>query len=231
MQTLWRAGLWVALALVLGTGAAGAQDLADYDYENLEFRGLSVELGVVRPARVEATLAGSLRADLGYLGPYIRVAPSLSYWTSRLRSEEVGHLAQQIQRICERQQEAPNCPLYDLGEIRFSDFSVNADALWVPPLRLPFAPYLGAGLAFHMLNGSGDLIDDTFIEDLLDTLSPGLNLIGGVSIPLGDRFEIIGEARGAFAPDVRYGELRLGGGWKLAAPPPVTTNSAPAGNR
>jgi hypothetical protein len=206
----------LGLGLVLGAATAPAQELADYDYENLEFRGLFMEIGVVRPARVEAALAASLRADLGYLGPYVRILPSLGFWTSRLRSSEVRHLAEQIQRICERQTVGNDCPLYDLGEIRYSDLMVNADALYVPPLRLPFAPYVGAGLALHMINGSGELIDDTFIEDLLDTLSPGLNLIAGVSVPLGPRFEILAEVRGAFAPDISFGELRLGGGWKLA---------------
>jgi hypothetical protein len=42
-------------ALAVGVGAAApleAQELADFDYENLAFRGLGFEVGYVWPSRV-----------------------------------------------------------------------------------------------------------------------------------------------------------------------------------
>ena len=49
-------------ALALGAPATlGAQTLEEYDYENLEFRGLGVHLGYVFPMKVESTLAAVTR--------------------------------------------------------------------------------------------------------------------------------------------------------------------------
>jgi hypothetical protein len=55
----------VPLLLLLLPGAAAAQQWEDYDYENLEFRGLGLDFGMVWPASVEPTLMFGARADLG----------------------------------------------------------------------------------------------------------------------------------------------------------------------
>jgi hypothetical protein len=206
--------LFLALALVCAAPAQ-AQQWEDYDYENLEFRGIGLEVGWVTPSRVSSALMLGLRADLGYLGPNLRISPSLSFWSSELRGSEIHRLAEQIQNVCLRQRGRPeDCPLLDLGEIRMSDLALNVDALYeFPNTPFLFVPYVGLGGGLHFLNSRGELIDDTFIEDFLDSLAPGINLIGGLRIPVSETFEVLAEARYMLASEIRYGGLSLGASW------------------
>jgi hypothetical protein len=129
--------------------------------------------------------------------------PSIRYWSSSLRDSEVNRLADQIRRLCERQVNA-NCPAFALGEIERSDLELGTDAHYLFPTGYTVEPYLGGGLSLHLLNGRGDAIDDTFVEDLLDTVAPGLNLVGGVNVPLGSALQLVGETRLVLVSDVRY---------------------------
>lgn len=209
-----------ALALALCTPAAlGAQTLEDYDYENLEFRGLGVHLGYVFPMKVESTLALGVRADLGMLGPNVRIVSGLGFWSSHLKQSEVDRLGEQLIRVCERQPDA-FCPgRFDLGRIRFSDFALEAEAHYLfENTPLVVTPYAGGGLGVHFQNGSGEAINGTFIEDLLDAVAPALNLTAGVQLPLGPAFHLFGEARYVLVSDVPYAALSAGGSWTFPTP-------------
>ena len=210
---LTRWSILFLLTLLVPAGLAG-QTWEDYDYENLEFRGLGVEVGALFPTKVESTIAFGLRADLGMVGPNVRISPALRYWSSPLRRAEVDRLGDQIRRICERQEGAV-CPAFDLGEIRRSDFELSVDAHYLFDLDLVVTPYAGGGVGLHLLNGSGEAIDGTFVEDLLDTLSPGVNLIAGLSLPISPSLEVLTEARGVLVGDIRYLNLLVGASWSI----------------
>lgn len=204
-----------ALACCLAAPAA-AQALEDYDYANLELRAVGGAVGGAFPSRAESRPTFAIVADFGFLGPHVRIAPSIAYWGSRLQQREVDRLADQIRDICDRS--GGSCPLLDLGEVRLSDLSLNADAHFVPRVNAQLEPYAGAGIGLHFLNGSGELIDGTFVEDFLDTLSPGLNLVLGLGSRLLAPVAFFGEARYVLTPDVRYGSVSVGALWTLPAP-------------
>jgi hypothetical protein len=206
-----------ALAACSLAAPLGAQGLEDYDYANLELRAVGLVLGGAFPSRAESRPSFGVVADFGFLGPHVRMWPSITYWGSRLEQGEVDRLANQILEICRRQPGA-QCPLIDLGEIRISDLAVNLDAHFVPQVDARLEPYAGAGLGLHFLNGSGELIDGTFVEDFLDTLSPGLNLIAGLGTRVLAPISLFAEARYVLTPDIRFGSLSLGGTWTLPAP-------------
>jgi hypothetical protein len=206
------------LFLLLLPAIGGAQVLEDYDYENLELRGIGFEVGAIWPTQVEPTIGFGVRADLGLIGPNIRISPAIRYWSSSLRQVEVDRLADQIRRICERQANA-TCPSFDLGEIRRSDLEVSVDGHFLYDVGLPLVPYAGAGLGLHLLSGRGEAINDTFVQDLLNTLAPGLNIIGGVGMPLGEMLQLFTEARLVLVPDVQYVNLLIGGTWTLPSAP------------
>ena len=75
----------VALLVLLQPGVAQGQGLAEFDYENLAFRGFSVEGGYICPTRVEPTFSIGTRLDLGYLGPGVRIVPGITYWSSTMK--------------------------------------------------------------------------------------------------------------------------------------------------
>lgn len=205
-----------ALLALLALAAPGrAQGLEDYDYENLAFSGVGVELGRIWPSSVEPALALGVRADLGLLGPSVRIVPRASYWSSRLKDAEVDELRANLLRLC--RDVAGDC-LRELGEIRISDLTLGVDAHYTFETDLVATPYAGAGAALHLLNGSGEAVDGTFVEDLLDAVAPGVELVGGVELPLG-ALRLFAEARGTLSSDVRYAGVSVGGSWTFPARP------------
>jgi hypothetical protein len=214
-------------ALALGAGAAAplrGQELADFDYENLAFRGLGVEVGYVWPSRVEATPSLGVRMDLGYLGPALRVMPGISYWSSRMSRSEVSELEERVEELVDREA-PPGAPpsSVNLGQIDWSDLVLSFDAHVVWRV-LGVLTYAGAGAAAHIMNGGGEAIADTFIEDLLDTVTAGGNLHVGIEYPLSDRFRMYGVTRYEVAEPLQYFELRVGGQFMIGGPAP---NEAP----
>lgn len=204
--------LGLALGLSLLPVALSAQGLEDYDYENLAFRGFSLEGGYLWPSRVDPTYSLGMRLDLGYLGPGLRIVPGISYWSSSLKDDEVAELENKVdQLILEQVAPGPEWTGTDLGTVDWSDLVLSLDAHLVWAIPFEFLSFAGGGLSAHIMNGEGDAISGTFVEDLLDTVSPGFNLHAGLEYPFSDLFRFYGEARYEFLEDLRYLELRAGG--------------------
>jgi hypothetical protein len=214
----------LAGALLVLPAAAAAQDLADYDYENLSFNGLGVHVSQVFPSRIQSTPALTVRADLGLLGPNVRIAPGLTFWSSRLQRGEVRRMEERIEALCNRA--GSPCPGIELGEIRVSDLALEVDAHYLLTTDFNVEPYFGVGVSLHLLNGRGDFIEDTFVEELLDAIAPGLSLIGGVELPLAPALRLIGEGRGVITGNVRYVSVGIGASWTIPAGSPSPRTAA-----
>jgi hypothetical protein len=223
-----KGGALIFLAALLAPLPVLSQTLEDYDYENLQFRGIGPEVGWVIPWNIEPAVSYGLRGDLGFVGPHIRIVPSILYWSSRLKDDEVESLATQFLEICTRRSPG-NCPSsLDLGEVRRSDLEISVDAHVIPGVPTLISPYAGGGFGLHLLNGGGESIDDSFVEDLLDTLAPGVNLLAGVMLPLGP-IELLVEGRLAATSDVQYGNFLFSGVWTLPRPPTRDAAGSPTG--
>lgn len=222
--------LGVAIALT-GARPVAAQVLAEYDYEDLSFRGIGIEVTRVAPGRIDRTAGIGIRADLGLMGPRIRVMPTARYWGSSLNDTEVARLASQIVLVCERQESA-TCPdTLDLGEVRFSDLELSIDGQFLLLGDQFVAPYLGASLSLHQLNGSGDFIDGTFVEDLLDSVVPGIAALAGTTLRFTESIATFVEARFMLASDVRYASVGIGALWTLPRPTPAAAGLSPVVRR
>ncbi len=213
MSERGRGSIWTLVACLIGTAAApvSAQDLADFDYENLGFRGVGFDLGWMMPTRVEPTTAFGARMDLGYLGPGLRITPTVRYWSSRMEDSEVRELEVRLNELVDRQSPAGTPPAnVDLGQIDWSDFALGVDAhvVWSVPFGL--LTMLGAGASAHIMNGEGAAIVDTFIEDLLDSITAGFNLHTGIEYPVNERLRMYGMLRYELMGDLRYGTISLG---------------------
>ena len=202
-------GLMGAAFLAIAGPLAG-QGLSDYDYEDLSFRGIGLDVGYIWPNDVESTESFGLRIDLGYLGPGIRVLPRVGYWSSALDPTEVARLETRVVELVQEQNPgAPPLDL-DLGRVEWRDLSVGTDAQFVWRVPYDILTYAGLGVAIHFRNGSGEAVDDTFIEDLLDSTAAGANLHGGLEVPLNRRLRLYGDARYELAGDVRFFGVRAG---------------------
>ena len=203
------------VCLFLGlTGAAatpaGGQTLADYDYENLTFRGIGFDYGYIWPSKVESTDHYSVRLDLGFLGPALRVTTNISYWSSDLKTQELQRLADRLEELPALQGQGVDLSAEDLGQVSWSDLSLGADAHMVWTVPLDIITYAGAGVGLHALNGRGSSIEDTFIEDLLDSTAPSLALTAGAEYQVLQRLRIYAEGRYTLLSDIRYPGVRAG---------------------
>jgi hypothetical protein len=61
-----------------------------------------------------------------------------------------------------------------------------------------------------MLNGQGDGIDDTFIEDLFDSVMPGITALGGLEYAVIERVRIYGEAHFTIVSDILNPGVNVG---------------------
>ncbi len=206
---------WIAAVILLVPGTAAGQGLADYDYENLTFRGIGFDYGYVWPTKVESTSAYSVRLDLGFLGPAVRISPSLTYWSSELESAELDRLAERLSNLPPLVDRGVTIEASDLGRVEWSDLALQLDAhiVWTTPIDV--FTYVGAGVGVHAMNGRGEAIENTFVEDLLDSTTAGIALMAGVEFEPSARFRVYGEARYTLVSDVRYPGLRIGGALML----------------
>ena len=199
-----RAVILVSVLALVCAPPGGAQDLADFDYENLAFRGVGLEWGYLWPDKVEPTPSYGVRVDMGYLGPGLRITPSLTYWSSRMKRSEVAQLENRVESLI------AGAPSVALGSIDWSDVALALDAhvVW----RVPYGilTFAGLGASVHFLNGDGVAIADTFIEDLLDSVSAGLGLHAGVEYLLNSHIRIYTSGRLELLEDIRYSAIRAG---------------------
>jgi hypothetical protein len=152
-----------------------------------------------------------MRFDLGYLGPGVRITPSITWWESRMKRGEVRELEGRVNELANRSRPPGSEPVaVELGEIVWSDLVLGVDAHVVWSVPYGFLTYTGLGASAHIQNGSGAAIDDTFVEDLLDSVAAGFNAHAGLEYPVNERLRVYGVARYELLGDLRYMELRLG---------------------
>jgi hypothetical protein len=206
--TMWKSAL--AAVVILAPTGARSQELADYDYANLSFRGVLVEGGYIFANNVEDTEILGLRFDLGFLGPGFRIVPGVAYWNSRMAQDEVDDFETRLGALSLAQGGALPPGGFDLGVIAREDviFSLDGHYMWSVPMDLFF--WTGVGASAHFLNGSGPAVNGTFVEDLLDSVSAGFNVHGGLEYPLTERFRTYGGGKLEVLGDLRYVELRFG---------------------
>ncbi|MFC1660688.1 hypothetical protein ACFL3S_04355 [Gemmatimonadota bacterium] len=213
----------VLVGLSLSVSAQGllGQELADFDYEDLAFRGFGVETGYIFPSRVDPTYTVGVRIDLGYLGPGLRIIPGFTYWSSTMKGGEVRKLERKLETLVEGVDPgSATAPTVDLGTIDWSDIVLSLDGHLVWSMPYSLLSFAGVGVSAHLLNGEGDAISGTFIEDLLDSVTAGFNVHGGLEYPLSDGFRVYGLARYELLEDLRYPEFRVGMQVMLSPPAP-----------
>mgnify|MGYP002623694801 FL=1 len=208
--------LVAATLLPVGVTGASAQDIADIDYEHLSFRAIAPEVGYLWPNRIEPTESFGIRVDMGYMGPGLRVTPSLTYWSSRWKDAEVAEFAERVAQLVADQTGGPP-PALDLGTIDYSDLAIGVDAhvVWEVPFDL--LTYGGLGFAAHFVDGDGAAINGTFVEDLIDSVEPGFNLHVGAEYPVTERMRLYTVGRYEVMPDLQYFQVRVG--WQFMFAP------------
>lgn len=208
----WGMGVTACVVAMLAVGAveAAGQGLAEYDYDNLRLRGVGGEVFWVSPNDVDPTVGIGARLDLGFLGPKIRVVPRFAFWDSELREAELDSLATRLEDLVELQNPDQPRPDIDLGSVDRDALIFGGDLHWLPLVDDPVRPYVGVGGEVYVLNGDGEAIEGTFVEDGLDLITAGVSAVGGLEFQLRDALTLYAELRGSLVADASSVGLAVG---------------------
>ena len=208
------AALLVLLAAI--PGATGAQVTATatktrwYGIDSLRFGAVGVRVGAVKPLNIESTTSWGLEADYGELRPGWRVAFSVGYWGSRFTDAAVQEYADSLTQIID---DPTGDASVVIDEIDVQTITIAADLrrVWTPVPWLQ--PHVGGGIASHLLNADGPLIDGTFVERAVDNVVIGVAGLAGATIVLFDHLAIEAQARYDLFSLARHASVRGGISW------------------
>ena len=201
---------FVLLLPIVATGSLKGQELADYDYEKLAFRGISVEYGNILFKTYEETEVYSVKLDLGFLGPGVRMATRASYWSSEMVPEELVSFESSLNTMILAQGGVLPGNGLEIGSIKRDDMSVSVEADYVWRIPLGMLLSTGFGASAHLVNGTTQIPDDTFLNGLLDSFTAGFNVHSGLEYLVTDRIRLYGDSRIGLAGNVRF--FQFGGG-------------------
>jgi len=183
--------------------------------DKLRFSGLGAQVGRVTPYGIVPANSYSLQADYGELAPGWRVQFHATYWGSRFKDESVQTYADSLEN-------AISDPTGDaevvLGDITVSDIVLGADIRRTYLSGRWFSPYVGGGLATHVVNADGRLIDGTFVERATDVIAVGVAGSAGVTLRIIPHIAVEGQARYDFLSLARFASLRVGASYYFDNP-------------
>lgn len=204
----------LVLALLLCPQVSKAQSfLEQFSYEGLRFSGIGVEFGGVASGRLTRETTGALRIDYGRIAPKVRVLLGVSYFEGEFKESEIQEFALGIQRVVDPARSS----IIDIGTISWSDVELDLDLQYMLEAGRRVTNYVGVGFAAHVRNGTGTIIDDTFVEDALDTIEAGLNLSVGTAIELVPAIQFTIDLRGGLTSELQTATARAGLMYRVAS--------------
>ena len=187
--------------------------------DKLKFTALGVQAGRVAPYGIEPTTSYSLQVDYGELAPGWRIVFNATYWGSQFTDKSVQAYADSLKN-------AISDPTGDaeviLGDITVSDIVLGADVRRTYKPSWWLSPYLSAGLATHIVNADGRLIDGTFVERATDVIAVGVSGSAGLNVRVLRHIALDAQARYDFLSLARFASLRVGASYYFDNPRPKT---------
>ena len=213
----WAAGraaiLLILLTAHLPIGLSAQGVLNQFSYDNLRLSGIQVDVGVLGASQLMGTTVGGLRLDFGRIAPKVRLLLGLSYFRSDYDQEALSRFEARLDSFVN-----PGTPdSVAVGQIRLGDVVGDVDFQLVFPQGRGITAYVGTGVSIHVRNGSGDLINGTFVEDALDVVTAGLNGTIGFEFNLSPAWRFTVDGRGVLSSGLNTASLRTGIMYRLKA--------------
>jgi hypothetical protein len=204
-----RARAAVALcAMVAGAGQVSAQSLGGHiTFDSLQISALSADVGAIRPSQADQTTIYGIAADYGKLSRTLRLRFEGSYWQSRLTDAVTRAFVDSLNHLAS----IPGAGGVKSTRVNVYDVTVGGSVRWVPMQSAVIQPFGGVGIAMHVINAEGPLIDGTFVENLFDSFSTGLFAEAGAAFKPVKEFGIEARARADLVNFFRSVSLRAGG--------------------
>ena len=187
--------------------------------DKLRFSAIGVQVGRVNPYGIEPATSYSLQADYGEIVPNWRIVFTATYWGSRFRDRNVRAYADSLENTIV---DPTGDARVVLGDITVSDIVLGADARRTYLPKAWLRPYWGAGLATHIVNADGRLIDGTFVERATDVIAAGVAGTVGVNARVIKHIALDAQARYDFLSLARFGSIRVGASYYFDNPRPGT---------
>ena len=201
-----RAGISLAVLLALVPTPATAQGFLErFSYEGLGLSGIGVDFGGVVSDRLATDVTASLRIDYGLIAPNVRTLFGVSYFRSRFNDAEIASFEDRLEALVND----PSVSI-SIGEINWTNVTFDLDLQYVFGPHRKVTPYLGLGIGVHVRNASGAAIDDTFVEDALDTVAAGLNVSTGAEITVMRNVRFTVDLRGMLTSELLAATGRAG---------------------
>jgi hypothetical protein len=157
----------------------------------------------------------SLVTDYGEISPNYRVVFTATYWGSEFDKRSVRAFADSLKHVVI---DPSGDDSVRFGGIKVSDISLASD------LRRTFGghswlrPYVGGGIAMHVLNADGPLIDGTFVERAIDNLTFGFAGVAGLDVRFFGHLAVGAQARYDLMSLARFASVRVGGTYYFDRP-------------
>ena len=220
------AAIAVAVALMAGATPCRAQpSLVDrLNLDKLQIVSLGLSAGRIFPSQVQPAMVGAIDADYGEIAPNWRIVVGASFWNSRYRDNVVQGFVDALNRNLS----AGAAGRVQTSRISLYDVTFGGDLRYAPRYSGELKPFVGVGLALHVINAEGALINGTFVERALDDVGGGMYVTSGVSFRLLSRLGLEGSLRADLLSGFRSAQARVGGVYyfgQLRGAPPVATGS------
>jgi len=174
--------------------------------DKLQIVSLGLSAGRILPSQVDATMVYAISADYGEIAPNWRVVFTSSYWSSKYRDKVVLAFVDSLNK----QLVPSGAARVEPSKITLYDVTIGADVRYMPKYSGELKPFFGMGIAAHVINAEGKLIQGTFVERSLDDIAAGLYVTTGVSFRLVQNIGFEGLARGDLLSGFRSTQARVG---------------------
>jgi len=174
--------------------------------DKLQIVSLGLSAGRILPSQVDATMVYAISADYGEIAPNWRVVFTSSYWSSKYRDKVVLAFVDSLNKQLVPSGAAHVAP----SKITLYDVTIGADVRYMPKYSGELKPFFGLGVAGHVINAEGKLIQGTFVERSLDDIAAGLYVTTGVSFRLVQNIGFEGSVRGDMLSGFRSTQARVG---------------------
>ena len=175
--------------------------------DRLQIVSLGASAGRILPSQVDATMVYAISADYGEIAPNWRVVFTSSYWSSKYSDKVVRTF---VDTLNKRLVDPSGAARVEPSDISLYDVTVGADLRYTPKYSGELKPFFGIGIAAHVINAEGPLIQGTFVERSLDDIAGGMYLTTGVSFRLVQNIGFEGSVRGDLLSGFRSTQARVG---------------------
>ena len=177
------------------------------NFDKLLIASLGGAFGRIQPSQLEPANLVAIQADYGEIAPQWRFVVSGSYWSSRFRASVVQSFVDSLHAHLIDPSGQAAIPV---SPVTLYDITFSGEARFTPKYSGDIKPFLGVGIAAHVINADGALIDGTFVERALDDIAAGLFVTTGVSLEIVSHFGIEGLLRGDLLSGFRSTQIRAG---------------------